>query len=869
MSLVDCINDARDSGVISASDAKDLRDRFERYSAAAKGDASAARARLTAELDAEGVETRRRELLSVVATDKVRRDIASYRGPDGKPDVASAILRLFEHVGHTGYQSVKQIGDALISQATSGMEDALHAFRRSGWTMRRMNKAILPDIVRAAFGETKSEEAKAFYASWRSQAERLRMLFNDAGGAIGWREDYGLPTWHDGGAVLHVKFDRWRAFIDPRLDWEKIRSPLTGERIDEADRADTLQHVYNSIVTDGWNTREPTKGGGGSASLALSRQDARFLTFKNADAWNEYSRAFGRGDPQDVMMGHIRSMAREVALMQKLGPNPSATVQWLKQIVAQEAGFARTGEPSLFRRTLGTRIGDVVTGGSGVSQDKSVRHAGDLIDSMYEIARSASQPHAVWAKLVDADANAQSGAKLGRAIITHALINPLLQVNARLHYGIPVAPMLGSIIRGFDGQSGREIARAGMIMQDAMHSLEGGAREAGLFDRMVEKSKWLPAITTHYTVLDAFVQASRRAYWWDASAMVASHLGKEWDSVPARVRSLLAGFGLDEKDWGVMRAAEVYEPASGARFLRWQEIAAADRGKVLEAKGRSDNPVNDAAAAPDMANETAMKYLGMLNGVMEFGTPSSRWRSKAAMTGGLPAGSIWATALRSPLMFKSFLGSATVSFLEALRHELAANKAVGAAAAGANLIALGALGVAVLQAKSISAGKDPRSMDPRTKDGLETIMHGFLTSGALSVYGDFLASDHSSYGHDIPTELAGPLFSSAVDAEQAVEGLAVRGFKAATGQKQKPLDIGGGVAKFLANNTELLSTHWALSAAYHRIFVDQLQYMTDPQAHDTFRRMEQGVKKDTNQNFYWRPGQLLPDRLPAMTPGRN
>jgi hypothetical protein len=866
MSLGDCIKAAGDDGVISKGDARELLRRLARAAEAAKGDPSAARMRLVMDLEAEGVEARRRSLLTVKASDAIRRDVTGYRGADGKPDIAEGILRLFEHVGHTGYSSVKGIADALTSQATTGTEFALHAFRRSGLTMRRVNKLVMPEIVRAAWGQSKSEQAKAFYAAWRSQAERLRLLFNQAGGAIGWREDYGLPTWHDGIAVQRVGFDAWRKFIAPRLDWEKMRNPLSGERIAEGDRDASLRHVWESIVTDGWNTREPSRSGGAGASLALSRQDPRFLVFRNADGWSEYSKAFGRGDVQDVMFGHIRSMARDVALMQRLGPNPSATVQWLKQIIAQEAGFAKAGEESLYRRGAMTRLGDAI---ASSSTDVAVAHRQSLVDSLYEIARGASQPRGLLAKALTADANEQMGAKLGSAPITHAMLNPIVLANASLHYGVGMGKTLATILRGFSGQSGRELARSGMIVQDAMHSLESGAREAGLFNRMVEASKWLPAITTHFSGLEGGVQALRRAWWWSTSATIASHLGKAWEQVPLRVRDLMSGFGINEADWKVMQAAEVYEPAAGAPFLRWQEIAAADRQKVLDAKGRTGDPVADAAAAPEMANETAMKYLEMLNASMEFAVPSSRWRGRAIMTMGTKNGSTANLLLRSPAMFKGFVASMTISYLEALRRELSRSVAVGASAAAANAIVLGLMGTAVLQLKNLSTGKDARPIDPRTADGRSTLLHGLMTSGAMSIYGDFLASDHSSYGHDLLAELAGPIVTGGVDAIAAAKDAGQKLYSEATGAKTKPVDAEGGFVKFLHNNTPVLSTHWALRAAYQRILLDQLQYLAEPDAQSKFRRLEASVARDTGQRFWWRPGEIAPERFPQLTQGRN
>ncbi len=852
MNLSDCINGAADDGLITRAAARELMDRFSQKRLDL-GDEGAARAQLIGELKAAGAQVKRRQLLTVKATDTMKADLMNYRGSNGKADVWEAAMRLFEHVGHTGYESVKGIQDALLSMATTNMEDMLHAFRRSFKTMRRVQPLVGSEIVRAAWGLTKSEEAKAFYGAWRTQAERLRGLFNEAGGAIGWRDDYGLPTWHDSIAVQRVGFQTWAAMINPLLDWDKIKDNLTGEAVSPGNRMGTLQHVWDSIVSDGWNTREATARGAG-ASLALSRQDARFLAFKGPDEWSAYAKAFGRGDVQDVLMGHIRSMARDVGLMQRLGPNPSASVQWLKAVVAQEAGLQRIGEASLYKPRLG-------------QHDAVLAHQGRMLDSMYEIARGASQPNGWLASSLNMVANEEMGAKLGSAVITHALINPLLQADARLHYGVPVMSLAKDILRGFSGANGRELAQAGMIMQDAMHALESGAREAGSFNRMVEMSKWLPAITTHYSGLEAGVQALRRAWWFATSTTIASHLEGPWEAVPARLRTLMRGFGLDASDWEVMRASPASDAASGAPFLRWQDIVKADPDKVMAAKGSLD-PVADAAQVPAWTNATAMKYLQMLNGSMEYAVPSSRWRGRAIMSFGLKQGGAFAAFMRSVTMFKGFLASATLSHLEALRYELKGSKMTGAAAAGANALVLAGLGTAVLALKELSTGKDMPPMDPVTPEGRATLARGLMTSGALSIYGDFLSSDHSSYGHSLGEEMLGPTLTGVGD----VLGSAIDTGKQML-QPQKP---GGptlaqkaltGAVQALRNNTPLLSTHWALRTAYNRILLDQLQYMADPKAHQKMRAMQQRLQNNTGQQYWWPPGATSPQRMPGLTPG--
>ena len=221
-------------------------------------------------------------------------------------------------------------------------------FRRGDWSSRRNNRAVLEDVAKAAFGEKADPKAQKLYDAWLKPAQKLRQLFNEAGGAIGWRDDWGLPQGHDAAALLHSGLNKWRDFIEPRLDWDKMRWPSSDAPIAPSERAGVLEHVWQSVVMDGWNEREPSSGGG-RPSLANSRQDPRFLKFRDAQSWLDYNRQYGRGNVYDVMMGHLRGMAKDVAAMQRLGPNPGATVAWLKQVIEQEAQRAKAGQPSAFQ----------------------------------------------------------------------------------------------------------------------------------------------------------------------------------------------------------------------------------------------------------------------------------------------------------------------------------------------------------------------------------------------------------------------------------------------------------------------------------------------------------------------------------------
>ncbi|MGK3808162.1 hypothetical protein ABI003_14880, partial [Enterococcus faecium] len=89
---------------------------------------------------------------------------------------------------------------------------------------------------------------------------------------------------------------------------------------------------FETIRTDGWNKRTAGQDSGRGA-LANQLGESRFLVFKSADDWMAYQAKFGVGSAYDAMMGHIDGMSRDTALMEVLGPNPNATVGWIKDTI--------------------------------------------------------------------------------------------------------------------------------------------------------------------------------------------------------------------------------------------------------------------------------------------------------------------------------------------------------------------------------------------------------------------------------------------------------------------------------------------------------------------------------------------------------
>jgi hypothetical protein len=58
------------------------------------------------------------------------------------------------------------------------------------------------------------------------------------------------------------------------------------------------------------------------------------------------------------MMGHIDGMSRDIALMEILGPNPAATVRWLKDMVIKTAELDASPGSKAIERAQGRRAED-------------------------------------------------------------------------------------------------------------------------------------------------------------------------------------------------------------------------------------------------------------------------------------------------------------------------------------------------------------------------------------------------------------------------------------------------------------------------------------------------------------------------------
>jgi hypothetical protein len=79
----------------------------------------------------------------------------------------------------------------------------------------------------------------------------------------------------------------------------------------------------------------------------------------------------------------------------------------------------------------------------------------------------------------------------------------------------------------------------------------------------------------------------------------------------------------------------------------------------------------------------------------------------------------------------------------------------------------------------------------------------------------------------------------------------------------EPSRFGAELARFVRFNTPVWNL-WYSRLVLERAVMDQVQSLVDPDYRRSFARMERRARKDFGQRFWYRPGNMWPDRAPDL-----
>ncbi|WP_312573114.1 hypothetical protein, partial [Brevundimonas sp.] len=458
----------------------------------------------------------------------------------------------------------------------------------------------------------------------------------------------------------------------------------------------------------------------------------RFLTFQSADAWMTYQRQFGEGDAFQAMMGHLDDMARDVAQMQILGPNPRHQFEWLAAFARREAALEELN---------GVEGAKARAEGMVLEAERMMGHfTGDL-----------NVP--VNVGLANASAGVRSfltGTMLGSAVLGEIGSGVVFGKMARSFVGLSRTGDMGELVRLIADPAERAMARrTGFIIEQATDGFVRGSHDnlrlmtvgAKAEGRLNAFARRLPAATIRMQGLTGAVAARKRSYRLDlmgalhdakAKSLTELARGDHTEQVLAR---WMDARGFTEADWTIMRAAPVFEPRPGATFLLPADIAQPELGLRL-------------SEAIDM--ETRLV------------SPETTLEARSMFITARP-GTIWGEIQRSASMFKGFTATVTTLYAQEMALQARARggnalaNLAGMAAEAVILLTIG--GAVTMQLREMVKGNDPKPMDEAKFWGA-----ALAQGGGLGIAGDFFYAAQARNGKTAPVAAFGPVGQLASDA---------------------------------------------------------------------------------------------------------
>jgi hypothetical protein len=762
-------------------------------------------------LEAEAANRRRQTALQVTAQQEIAKDVRRFKG-DNPGAAAEALLASDDRAP---YFNVEFRAKAIANEHFAMMNGILEKHSRNTLGQVR-DVASLHDVVREAFGEaTGNQNARELAQAWLATAESLRLRFNESGGAIGKLDKWGMPQVHNMLAVRAVSFDQWRDFIQPLLDPNRMLDE-TGSPMTEGQLELALKSVYETVASDGWNERRAGVFTG--SKLANRHQDSRFLIFKDADSWLQYAEKFGRplskisqsidpgGAVFDAMISHVHGMSRDIALMQRLGPNPAATMRWV---------------------TDGLKIEAHQTKHAGTSRIKKAKSSAIRVQNMFqELTGGFDIENEGLARFMQGVRATESAAKLGGAIIS-STGDIATQITARRFNGLPAMKTLTDYV--------------GALRPSSAADREHAARQLFIADRAIRTmgaySRWTGETMTGEIparLSDAVMSLSYLAKWTDDGhrlfnhqvwAAISDSRNQAWGTLNRRFRGMFERYGLTEGDWDTIRSTPLAEDG-GAKWILPDNI-------------------------PDPTLKTRLAEMILTES--EFAVPTSSLRIRSAINARFHKGSVPGEVGRSILQFRGF---PLQLFWMHGRRMLNSGVRDGLEYGATLFVASTVMGALAYQLKQIVAGRDPASMDPRENPAF--FAKAAFQGGGLGIMGDFINSATSRSGTSSLATQLGPTASTIDD---------LLGFVAVRRDSGGTLHVGpsskGKALRQLIQNNLPGSSLWYTRLAFSREVLDKLQAELDPEYYQSFDRMEKRAQQD-HSAYYWRPGQAVPDRSPNL-----
>lgn len=724
--------------------------------------------------------------------------------------------------------NTKLYGDGIKHQYTSGLMDLIDAASstQGASTGRKvlqflfdaenpqMTKDLVAEIFANGKGGTGNSVARSGAQAWLQTIETMRTRFNDAGGDVG-KLDYGyLPQPHDSARIREAGrklIDRMPTMDEARSVWvadtfqlldRKQYLNTDGSRMNDAQVLDLLNAAHETLATDGMNKQTPGQFKGPGAK-ANSGSASRVLHFKDGQAYLDYNAKYGMGSMYDAMIAHIGGMARNIGLVERMGPNPNQ--QFRLQLDLSERADGQ------LQRSFGNKpqaYWDIVSGNTGAPESARLAQVGQHIR------------------------NVQTMGKLAGAVISS--ITDLSTMMVTTGYNkLSYWDLLKNTMTAGSKDSKEFANMHGMIAESMISDLNRwqGENIANNWSGRLANS------TMKLSLMNAWTDTVRRGFSMTMMAGLGKLSKTEWGKLTEFDRAHLGRKGITEADWKVVNAADLTD-YRGSAMLTPEAIAASGH--------------------PDAAQVTS-KILGFITDESEYAVMNPDVATRAVQTwGGQQAGTGVGELARAMMQFKSFpIAMMSRHWRRILESQSSmegapalANKAAYTAALAVTGTILGAI---AFQTKQVIQGKDPVDMTT-PKFWTRAIAQG----GGAGFMGDMVLGDTTQDRGQLDSLgrlVLGPSFGSAADIWELTKGNADEMIAG------KDTHAGAEALRFAKGHLPYVSL-WYSKAALDHLLLHSLQENLSPGYLD---RQRSKAQKDWQQGYWWTPGETAPDRAPDVS----
>lgn len=789
-------------------------------------------------IHAEAERKLQRQALQVIATARAQAQIA---GHPGTPLEALSRMIAFHADAQGSVQSLEYRARAVEADLLRQMIGTLEATNPKFFGMIE-NPEGVRDLVRELHGERSGNaDAAAGARQFREIADAARERFNRSGGDVGRLEDWGMPHHHSQVRVARAGQDAWRrqqagvrGAVDRLRDtppppdfarehWVQDILPALnrdrylrddGTRMGDAELLDVLRQVWTTIATGGLNKAEP--GRIGTSMVANHGSQARQLHFKDADTFLAYQSKYGERSAYEVIVGHIKGVANDIAAVETFGPNPDQAFRLLRDQAVQQM-----------------TVENPATAGNIQKQAVQAGH-------MYDLAAGRTLPVASerMANFFDTLRNTLVANRLGSAVITSITDEGTMMRMAAVN-NLPQVRLWANELRTMNlanVQEKRHAQRAGLALNTLVASLNRFGND-GLGAAWSSK---VATATLRASGLNASTDARRRAFgvtYMSAVGQITRDVRALGD-LDALDHRILLSKGITDADFQVWRRAELEDWGGGNSTMLTPDAIYA----IPDAR------LSDLGDPQTLREQAATKLLGATLEETDMAVIEPGVRERALMRANVQRGTWGGELIRSVLLFKSFpIAMITKHWTRGMSEPGAAGRVKALAALTTSSTVLGMM---ALQASALRDGKDPFDMT----DG-RVWLSALLKGGALSIFGDFLFSNETQSGRSAVASTLGPVVS------MGEEALALTWGNLLQASKGEETDFGAEAVRFARGNTPGLSAVmnlWYTRAAFDHLVMHDLQEFLSP---GYLQRMQDRAYREFGQTFWWEPGGTPIDAL--------